>query len=266
MAAIHKEYKSISEFLKYLEGTPTNPGLQHSFLLSKKTTDISWYKTSNYEEAIKLLTGGWDEMAKQIEGKLQLSKKDFAVKTTRRSTYDVVGGNVSVPRLLQGVPTSMINQKIVAQKQKVITIVKHIGYLVDVSANEVIENSIKALQIVERIEASGIRVNLDVISPVDMHGQILTCRVRVKSANERLNISKVAFPMVHPSMLRRMIFRWREVESGLTKSSINSMRNGMYGCSIYDRNTVKSFLKKGEYYLHNFIGDIETEINNMQIL
>jgi hypothetical protein len=182
-------------------------------------------------------------------------------KAVKRSKFDVVGGNCSVPRYLQGIPTAMINKKSVMQKQKVITIVKHIGYLGNVSADKIMENSIKALQIVKKLEAQGYRVNLDVMSPAISANETAVCRVRIKSANERLNVSKVAFPMVHPDMLRRMVFRFREVCPELkSRTWIGSM-----GSTIYDRAKVKSFLKEGEYYLHNFIGDIDLEIAAMKL-
>jgi hypothetical protein len=115
--------------------------------------------------------------------------------------------------------------------------------------------------IVKKIEAQGYRVNLDVISPAEEGNEIAICRVRVKSASERLNVSKVAFPMVHPDMLRRMVFRFREVNPEIKNHGWSS---GM-GCSIYDRARVKSFLKENEYYLHNFIGDVDEEIKNLNL-
>ena len=40
----------------------------------------------------------------------------------------------------------------------------------------------------------------------------------MKSANERLNISKLAFPLVHPSMFRRLYFRFIEVYPTIPRS------------------------------------------------
>ena len=44
--------------------------------------------------------------------------------------------------------------------------------------------------------------------------------MRIKSANERLNINKLSFPLVHPSMLRRLFFRFVEVHPGVPRSFI----------------------------------------------
>ena len=71
---------------------------------------------------------------------------------------------------------------------------------------------------IKKIEAQGIRVNLNLIWGVAAGNTKEVTKVRLKSANERLNISKLAFPLVHPSMLRRLCFRYLEVAPTVTKS------------------------------------------------
>lgn len=259
-----KEFKSIGEFEKYLNETPLNSLFRWKTLASSQACSNGFNKTQNFEEALNLMKYGWEDMAKKIETTLKLQASEITNKTVHRSKYDVAGFQCSVPRYLQGVPTSMINKKAVQQKQKVITIVKHIGYLSNVTESQIIENSIKALQIVKKIEALGYRVNLDVISPAETtYGgkEKAICRIRVKAAAERLNVAKTAFPMTHPDMLRRMVFRFREVHPDLRSNGWPDA----YGASIYDRSVVKSFLNPGEYYLHNFIGNVDDEIKAMQL-
>lgn len=258
---ISKEFKSINEFVRYLKETPTNSVFNGRTLSSKNTDSIAkmFTQTDSFDEAVNMITNGWDEMAKKMEKQFQLINKELGNKIVQRAQFDVVGFQASVPRYLQGIPTNMINKKNIVQKQKVITIVKHIGYLGNVQTNEILENSMKALQIVKAIEDKGIRVNLDVISPAKCGNETVVCRVRVKTANERMNISKVAFPMMHPSMLRRLVFRFREVNPEIKEFGWV----GSYGITIYDRKEVKALLKPNEYYLHNFIETVEEELNNM---
>ena len=47
---------------------------------------------------------------------------------------------------------------------------------------------------------------------------IIANKVRIKNANERLNLSKVSFPLVHPSYLRRINIRWIERFEYTTKA------------------------------------------------
>lgn len=257
-----KEFTSIAKFEEYINETPLN-NLFRWEKLASTDYESGFNQTRSFPEALELLKHGWDNMAKKLETTLKLQANQEDTKKVVRSHFDVAGFQASVPRYLQGIPTSMVNQKKVQQKQKVITIVKHVGYLGNISANTIVENSIKALQIVKKIEALGYRVNLDVMSPAmaSSDNETAVVRVRVKAAAERLNIAKVAFPLVHPDMLRRMVFRFREVCPELKDTS---WKHG-YGATIYDRSVVKSFLHEGEYYLHNFIGSVDDEIEAMKL-
>lgn len=262
-----KEFDSIGAFEKYINETPLNSVFRWAKLASSQTNDDtysnkSFYKTASFPEALELLKHGWDTMAAQLETTLKLEKNRIAPKQTTRAKYDVAGFQASVPRYLQGLPDSMINKKPIQMKQKVITVVKHIGYLGNVTSDTIIENSIKALMIVKKLEALGYRVNLDVMSPAEARdGEIAVARIRIKNAAERMNISKVAFPMVHSDMLRRMVFRFREVCPELRDKSWA----GSYGYTVQDRSECKKYLNDGEYYLHNFIGDIDEEIKKLAL-
>jgi hypothetical protein len=256
-----KEFKSLSEFNEYLEKTPLNNIFRWKTLESN-TYEKGFNQTQNFSEALELLKNGWEDMSKKLTQQIKLKASEIQTKKVNRMSYDVAGFQASVPRYLQGIPTSMINKKQVVQKQKVITIVKHTGYLGNVSAETIVENSLKALQIVKQVEALGYRVNLDVISPANTYsGETAICRVRIKSAAERLNVSKIAFPLVHPDMLRRMVFRFREVNPDLK----DTYWAGSYGSTIYDKAKVRGYLRDTDYYLHNFIGDVDSEIKNMNL-
>ena len=146
----------------------------------------------------------------------------------------------------------MINQKRVVSKQKTITINKSINYNASISTEQIIAESIKVLQVIKKIESQGIRVNLNVILGTYKDVSIL-CKVRVKNANERLNVSKLAFCLVHPSMLRRIFFRFIEVYPHITEKFV-----GGYGRPISNAKMVEKC--KGEYLFPAFIFD---DINNL---
>lgn len=262
------QFNTIREFNDYINKTPLNALFRWSSLASSKTSvnRTKFTGTKNYDEAQDLLKYGWDDMSKKLEQKLNIVCKEMEPTTKNKAQFDVVGFQASVPRYLQGIPTSMVNKKKVPTKQKVITVVKNIGYSCSVTTEEIIEESVKALAIVKKLEAQGFRVNLDIITALcssDRRNlekdEVAICRIRIKSASERLNISKVAFIMVHPSMLRRLVFRFIEVEPNIKSSTFTSY----YGYPINEYQKVKQLINKGELYLHNFIGDIDIEIKNL---
>jgi len=255
MAEYKKQhFNSLGEFYNYISITKENSVFEGKTLTSLDTSE--WSKgftlTNSFETAVELMRNGWSEMAKDIEGKLQAKIKNISNKSTQRSVYDVVGGNCSVPRYLQGVPTNMINKKRVVQKQKVVTLNKFINYSASASTEQIVDESVKALIIVREIEAAGIRVNLNIVLEAQSGNEIASLSIRIKNASERLNVSKVAFPLVHPSMLRRLSFRWMEVSSVITEKGFI----GGYGSPLNERKS-KEYMNKNEIMLPSFIRSVE---------
>ena len=209
-----EEYNSISEFVQTINSRPQNPEITSKASID---SDFSFTGTHNYNEAENLLLHGWVEESEKLNEMLKLKAiKEKSVK----NTYDVAGFQCSVPRYLQGIPTNMINQKVVTKKQKVITITKNITYSASVRKETIEQESVKVLQLVNNLEKQGYRVilNVTMITKSRKENIILCNKVRIKNANERLNLSKVSFPMVHSSYLRRILFRWMERFEYTTKS------------------------------------------------
>ena len=253
--SVIREFTSVNEFENYITASPLNAVFRWEELSSVKGTQ-SFTQTKSYEEATSLFKNGWDSMAQNITHQLNVKKNQTLDTHVQKVMFDVVGFQASVPRYLQGIPTNMVNKKLVPIKQKVITLNKDISYNAMTSTQDIIDASIQTLQLIKKIEAQGIRVNLNLIFGSEAGKNTEVVKIRLKSANERLNISKLAFPLVHPSMLRRLIFRYIEVAPTVTKG----FRWG-YGHPL-DGSQLKEYCKD-EYVLPRlFDGDI-TQINDL---
>ena len=253
--SVIREFTSVNEFENYITISPLNAVFRWEELSSVKGTQ-SFTQTKSYEEATSLFKNGWDSMAQNITHQLNVKKCQTLDTHVQKVMFDVVGFQASVPRYLQGIPTNMVNKKLVPIKQKVITLNKDISYNAMTSTQDIIDASIQTLQLIKKIEAQGIRVNLNLIFGSEAGKNTEVVKIRLKSANERLNISKLAFPLVHPSMLRRLIFRYIEVAPTVTKG----FRWG-YGHPL-DGSQLKEYCKD-EYVLPRlFDGDI-TQINDL---
>ncbi len=255
---VKQHFNSLEEFYRFITTKEVNSVFKGSTLSSKIKGREDFTGTSSFEEAVDLFKYGWNGMAKKIEDKLKVEIKNIANQRSRRSVYDVVGGNCSVPRYLQGVPTAMINQKTVMKKQRVVTINKNISYNAGVNQREIIEESIKALKIVREIEATGVRVNLNIIWSCEDMGERFKLTIRVKSANERLNVSKLAFPLVHPSMLRRLLFGWLEVTDIISKDF-----TGGYGYPGTDED-VERLVDSNEIFLPKFVSNPQAVVDRFK--
>lgn len=226
MATYIKEFRSLDEFYKYLCDTPFNDAFRWSNHRSV-TLGEKFSGTKSFEEAVGLMRNGWSQMAADLNTKLDIKMKHVQTTTRRKQQLGVVGFQPVVPLYLAGVPNNMISQVQVKLKSKVVDITKSINYNCKVTTETIIDESVKTLQIVKQLEASGYRVNLNVGFGSEKYGTSIYVKVRIKSANEKLNVSKIAFPLVHPSMLRRLITRYIEVCPNTTRGFV-----GGYGVPI----------------------------------
>lgn len=262
-----REFDSLAEFYDYITQTPVNIAFTNQSHSSIKGTE-SFTQTKSFEEAVGLFKNGWREEAIRLEKMLKDKAKDTHIKTKARPTYSVEGFQCSVPRYLQGMPDSMINRKNVPVKDKVITINKEINYNAMTSTSTIEAESVKALSLINNIEAQGHRCNLNlVLSTERTKGKTKTremAKIRIKSANERLNVSKLAFPLVHPSMLRRLLFRYIEIAPTVTRDYVWG-----YG-SPTATSTVRGLLKQlgyeNEYVIPCFLPENVNDVKSLQDL
>ena len=241
------EYDSLHEFYEYLIHTPFN----NAFRWAKHSSvdgSYSFTKTKDFDEAVELFKNGWSDMATKLVQKLKVIENKTEPMMKPRTYLGVQGYQAVVPLYLIGVPNNMVTKKMTPVKQKVVTLNKSVDYSGCISSNQIIEESIKALQIIKKLEAQGYRCNLNIVigTAAGSSEKQFFVKVRIKSANEKLNVSKLAFPLVHPSMLRRLFFRFIEVYPNITKSFVSG-----YGTPATSDEMRNIF--KGEYLLPNFI-------------
>ncbi|MDD4804575.1 MAG: hypothetical protein PHN69_05315 [Candidatus Pacebacteria bacterium] len=254
------EFDSLKEFYDYCVSTPFNEAFcwaeHHSVSGNKHFT-----QTENFQEAVELFKNGWSDMATKLVQRLKVIENQVQPNMKPKNVMSMAGYQAIVPVYLNNQPNAMLAKKNVPVKQKVITVNKSIDYNGAVKADTIVEESIKAMQVVKKLEAQGLRVNLNIVlgSAAGYPEKQFILKIRIKSANERLNVSKLAFPLVHPSMLRRLFFRFAEVYPKFTKSFVHG----------YGRPATSSELRdmfKGEYLLPNFIKKDVNQINSVNDL
>lgn len=257
------EFTSIIDMVQFIQNNEVYPifkqnyGIEVSRLETEK--QIGFTKTKSFDEALDLLLHGWEHGTKEIKNKVE--SKQTGVSMKQKSIYDVAGFQCSVPRYLQGIPTNMINKKAVPQKNKIVTINKSLSYGCKVQTSTIIEESVKALQLVNRLEKQGYRVNLNYIETVVEKGLKMAIKGRIKDSSQRLNIKQVAFPLIHPSMLRRILFA---VFERCEECAMVNRFKDYYGFPFYDIEQIKktNVLNKGEIYIPPIVSEkeiIETE-------
>ncbi len=241
-------FDSIQDMITYINNTPmTDQFLNKPYggPASIRQGKKNWAGTENFEEAMELLKTGWAEKAQELNDKLtQKLNKEATQIMRQKSVYDVVGGNCSVPRYLQGVPTSMIRQVRTPVKQKTITINYNIGFDFTISAKEITNRAVDCLAYVKHLEDSGTRVNLNIIWVSErLSSRVFSWLIPIKKTSERLSIVKTAFCLCHPSILRRIAFACMERDQEIDSSFVIG-----YGIPVRDPDNLKKIFPNMKFF------------------
>ena len=121
-----------------------------------------------------------------------------------------VGYLPNIPRYLKGIPTSMYAYKKV-EATKVLNIYMQIGYNCYQTKEQIINRGILTLNLINYLESNSIKVNFLLISASIENNEIAMIKIPLKNTYEKLNLKKCYFPIVHPSFLRRLCFRAKEL-------------------------------------------------------
>lgn len=247
-------FNSITELVQFNRETERTQFYQNYHISDELgSSRYDFTKTNSYEEAEDLLLHGWDEMAEKLTKKINNVKCQNGYKN--KTVYGVQGYQACVPRYLQGMPDSMVSNKRIVTKQKVLNIVKDFGYSGSTSAQTIENESIKVLKAVSDLESRGYRVNLSITFVSRCNGGKYTSMlVKIKNASQRMNIKQMAFPLVHPSMFRRIVF-------GLIERlpETECFGYGYGACTEYNET---KHLFKGDYFIPRIVS--ETEIIDIE--
>lgn len=186
-------------------------------LASCRTSDYAkkFAGSNSYEEAIDLFKNGIPDKAEKLTNMLKAEEKMQPVQMMKR-VNSIQGFQPVVPLYLMGVPNNMISMKMKPVKQKVVNLYTNVSYLASTTAEQIEQECIKKFRLISKLESQNYRVNLSLVFGTkvgysgsnNINGVIVS--IKLKKANERLNVSKLAFPLTHPSMERRLMFRFIE--------------------------------------------------------
>ena len=243
----YEKFESIDDFMKCVETRPKNKLMQGAN--SSRTGTEEFTGTKSYGEALELLKNGYVKPLEKIKSEVARDLKISQNRPRRVPQNAVIGFIPNVPNYLLGIPEQMITVHQIPQKAKTISISYYIGNNAHVTSEDLEEGGIKLLKVINRLELSGVRVNLNAIlmcTYKNYEWQIAS--VNLKSYREQLDIKKLCFPLAHSSMFRRFGFAWLE----RSKTMINSFSCG-YGHSATTKDEERLnelvFRKNDEYFI-----------------
>ena len=184
-----------------------NRCLDSSYESSRRT---EFTGTASYAEAEKLCRDGWFEELESFKEACSIRPAD---QLRRRVVTSPIGYAPHVPNAIMGRPDSMIKTIMQKEKSRVLELVVNTTASSDYAADTITKYAAEIVKAVSAIEAGGIRVKLItcVINTLSArNGQLAQCFVTIKAPTEKINPARIYFPLVHPSMLRRIGLRWLE--------------------------------------------------------
>ena len=209
---VNERYNSIADFRKSLERKKIGKMYDEN---NEYVFDKDFCGTSTHKEADELLTNGDTFTAKIIEC---CNKNKRFDRTTNTIKQDFCGFVPNVGAVVSGSPINMYNVKQTTYRNtKVLNLVYFIGASYDVDKQELAAAGAKFLNIINTLEAQGYRTNvfaarcaIPVIDGKTQNKSLLNVAVKIKDSGKHLNITKIAYPIAHPSFFRRHCFRWAD--------------------------------------------------------
>lgn len=204
---VFERYDSIADFQKALE----RPEI--GYMYDENKNEVDFYGTNTHGEADDLLANGDTFTAKIIQGCNTRKKFNRVANTVKQ---DFCGFVPNVGAALTGHPVNMLNVKQATYKNtKVLSLIYFIDIAWYVDKKELAEAGAKLLNVINTLEVRGYRLNLfmALCSHPEVNHEIkkddfLNVAVKIKDSGKHLNITKIAYPIAHPSFLRRHCFLW----------------------------------------------------------
>lgn len=231
----YKQFKNLDDFLMSILSTDINPIFKTRF--ASINVDREFSGTRSYQEAWEMARYTLDEGFEKFYSQFKYLTYQFNKTPVIKNNYSVVGYNPSVPRYLKGIPTSM-NSYHTEYLEESVHIYYPLAYSHYISKEQVRNRGLLTLALIDYFEKQNIKVEFYSYEMTKEENEKLLMVIPLKRGTERLNVKKCYFPIVHPSFLRRLMFRAKE----LMPLTNEEWSNG-YGIP-YDYHKSIEFLKK----------------------
>lgn len=216
---VFEHFENINSLINTIDSRPNNDVMNGRD--SSRSGDSYFTGTNSYSEAEKLLEKGYTDILPQVkDGIRKMEKKVETEFQNIRKIYpenQVCGFVPHIPNSILNLPNSMINVNLIPQKQKTINIIYTMGANCGQDKQLFFDAGVTLLTAIKILELNRISVKLTLgfmAAAVDKECTYPT--VDIKGYGQRLDLQKLCFPLAHPSMFRRIGFKWLETVPNLT--------------------------------------------------
>jgi len=214
---VFEQFDSLGEYISIIGKRKVNKVFYGCIEQRSEDDDCDFRGTHSYEESVELALNGYKDGCNSL---MKASKRVQHCENVNRKMpiIDITGFAPHVPNAITGVPKSMISHLPYQQKAKVLTLVYANADSADVDADQFIEAGRSILNLINTLETQGYRIALYSTVVCSCRSEKVAMIVKIKDWKQPLNMLKIAYPMAHPSFLRRQFFKWLETLPELTDS------------------------------------------------
>lgn len=251
-----EEYSSFKELIDTSESRCVN-----SWCFDNEERRRTTEEGVDFYKAKELLLNGWDEKIDDIRKEYTKFNKPNETQKPKQ-TVNLVGYAPCVPNAIIGNPYNMFNKKLDSKKTKVIEVI------IDVSLSGIESNTIdkmvKLLGKINSLEMQGYRVKLTFMKTFNHIGQEYSyaCKILLKNEFQPLDLKRVAFPLCHSAMPRKIMFDWYERLPLAREIPGHGKALGSLGPST--QNKIKGLLAKPNQYVITYYSNLDEVFKNLK--
>ena len=244
--ALNFERVTFEEYLdRALNGEPPEGSRARGNRGTRRDRESSFYGVRSWEEATKLVNDGWEE-GREYVGKI-LSDIQVADNYVNKAkvVHDVVGAFVDMGAFVSGEPECMMRRVKKPVKRKVARILVGLSASCAISAETLRWRGAAALALIDRLEETGIRCEVDMGLCNHVRASYWTIVANVKGASEPLHLDRMAFHLAHPASLRKIMWSFAEASDAKLANQHSFNGNGHYGMPVSE---IGQHLPESEQY------------------
>lgn len=222
-----------------------------------RTGTPSFTGTDTWEEALKLAKEGWLEGVNKVEKfSSQFTNLLGSMLQIDDYFYDVTGQDFDLDRVLRGEPEAWLNSEQVHVEAPALQTIKLVANITISGGNSIetlITRGAAIAALVILLEKARRRVEVEIVWTAS---DLYESRMLLKQAGQDLDIAKIAYWLIHPSAIRRMMFaslerckdrRIANVYGYGSPTSISENKgdiyvDGLYGC--FGQDDAVGFIKE----------------------
>lgn len=264
-------YPSIPAMLEIIKKRPHNDYFKDKNSSHEEGFERTEFMgTSSYKEAEELCLYGYEPAVKFLEEKMEDIICQYNLAKKSHLHESVIGYAPNVPKVLMNLPDSMIFREL----DKVESRTLHIVFCNTVTAREKTSNmkqaGVRLLAVIKILEMEKINVRLDICfdSAHSTNSREAVFNIlRLKDYDEQLDLLKLSFPLVHPSMARRIGFAAIETFPGIKGEYDHyglTMEIGKHreALELHDNIIVFNVDSLNQYHIEQIIQDLKNGMAN----